>query len=941
MAIPVLSDLDLHRNQLVSARLENRASSFSSPLDGMLYFDSQGGSRRIRYVIEQTATPDDAKYQYIPRQDLTETVSGLWTFSRTTNAPFAVLSGSAKVNYLDSDMLDGNHSSVVNDANTVALRDANGRLQFSDPSADLDGVNYLFMRNYVAGILSRRAACRVVATTALAATRSSNTLTANANGSLNTAGIDGITNLAVADRILVVAQTAGQDNGIYIISSLGDAGNPWVMQRAADFDTSAEVVNGSDTVITDGTNYKGSEWLLMTADPITLNTTVLVWFQIGASTSAIAGNGLVRVGNTYHVAQSAPYTTNSLPYANSTSSLGFVSNNASANRTFLMQVSSGAPIWDSLYVGDIPTLGITKMSMNTGRLLGRTTASTGAVEEITPSATNFTFTGLALNTIQNINTGATPQFTRLGLGTAASGSAPLCLCRVGSFEIDPVSSSQLVFQRSTDNAAGTVLEVCSIFAATRLGGGQINIRGPATSDWNKRLSLAHDGTNASIFWGINGYLMFNTFVGSTIDVCKMDYNKVTFYQPVNLDNLTASQWVKTDASKNLVSVANLAIGDMQMNTGRLLGRTTAATGAIEEITPGTSLTFSALALNTIQGIRTTDTPQFARLGLGVAAGGSDPLTIGTVFSISSTGDITKLKNLAYVWPSSHVHGQLHNDGSGNLTWAALGIGDMQMSTARLLGRTTAATGAVEEITPGTSLTFSALALNTIQGIRTTDTPQFARLGLGVAAHATDPLTIGTAFKVDASNNTGCGTMTPIYRLVVSNAGAEGLEFGPGYSSGKCLIQSYNRSGAAYAELDLIGSIITFVIGASEKARIDASGNVSIVGLTASKLVATDGSKNLVSVTDTYPRKVVVVKAGSDYNDGSDYIDVTHNLGTHDVQVEVRRTKDETGATDATQQRLLCDIHAGSYANNADTNKIHLHFGNDPNDNEEFTVVITG
>jgi len=56
------------------------------------------------------------------------------------------------------------------------------------------------------------------------------------------------------------------------------------------------------------------------------------------------------------------------------------------------------------------TQGISTITMNTGRLLGRTTASTGAVEEITPNATNFTFASGALNTVQNIDTGATPRF---------------------------------------------------------------------------------------------------------------------------------------------------------------------------------------------------------------------------------------------------------------------------------------------------------------------------------------------------------------------------------------------------------------------------------------------------------------------------------------------------------------------------------------------------
>lgn len=71
------------------------------------------------------------------------------------------------------------------------------------------------------------------------------------------------------------------------------------------------------------------------------------------------------------------------------------------------------------------------------------------------------------------------------------------------------------------------------------------------------------------------------------------------------------------------------------------------------------------------------------------------------------------------------------------TGAATASG-LTMSTARLLGRTTASSGAIEEISVGTSLSLSAGSLNTIQGIQTSDTPQFLRIGLGTAATSGSP-----------------------------------------------------------------------------------------------------------------------------------------------------------------------------------------------------------
>lgn len=70
---------------------------------------------------------------------------------------------------------------------------------------------------------------------------------------------------------------------------------------------------------------------------------------------------------------------------------------------------------------------------------------------------------------------------------------------------------------------------------------------------------------------------------------------------------------------------------------------------------------------------------------------------------------------------------------GAITGAGLGL---TMSTNRVLGRSTASTGAIEEIAPSSNMSISAGVIDTIQDIQTTSTPRFARLGLGAAADAT-------------------------------------------------------------------------------------------------------------------------------------------------------------------------------------------------------------
>lgn len=116
------------------------------------------------------------------------------------------------------------------------------------------------------------------------------------NGALATAyaagqPLDGIT-LALGDRILLKNQTAGAENGPYVVT----AGTP---TRASDGDTAAEL-NAATVYVTQGTT-NADKAFTQTADNITLGTTALVWAQVGGGTSYLAGNGLALTGSTFAV----------------------------------------------------------------------------------------------------------------------------------------------------------------------------------------------------------------------------------------------------------------------------------------------------------------------------------------------------------------------------------------------------------------------------------------------------------------------------------------------------------------------------------------------------------------------------------------------------------------------------------------------------------------
>jgi hypothetical protein len=105
--------------------------------------------------------------------------------------------------------------------------------------------------------------------------------------------IDGVT-LIAGDRVLVIGQTAGAQNGIYVAAS-----GSWT--RASDADTDAEVKSGMFTFVTDGTLNSGTGWVLSTSNPITLGTTVLTFAQFSSAGQVGAGAGLTKSGQTLDI----------------------------------------------------------------------------------------------------------------------------------------------------------------------------------------------------------------------------------------------------------------------------------------------------------------------------------------------------------------------------------------------------------------------------------------------------------------------------------------------------------------------------------------------------------------------------------------------------------------------------------------------------------------
>jgi hypothetical protein len=118
-------------------------------------------------------------------------------------------------------------------------------------------------------------------------------LASTANAALTgNISIDGQTT-AAGDRILLKNQTAPAENGIWIASATA-----WA--RAADADTDTDVLNAA-VFVSQGTVNADTAWVMTTNAPITVGTTALTWAQFGAGAVYTAGTGLTLTANTFDV----------------------------------------------------------------------------------------------------------------------------------------------------------------------------------------------------------------------------------------------------------------------------------------------------------------------------------------------------------------------------------------------------------------------------------------------------------------------------------------------------------------------------------------------------------------------------------------------------------------------------------------------------------------
>jgi len=290
---------DLNTLQEIAAAIDNDANfanTVSNQLDNKVGFTDLSATGDLTYtsstgvfsVTTYKSTDFNSDFAAKTTTDLTEGANLYYTDAKVDSH----LSGGTGVAYSAGVISIGQSVSTGDDVafNSVTLGSA--------PSSDTDAATKSYVDSVAQGITTRPSA-RATTTQDLNATYSAGTLTANANGAFET---DDVTGWSIGEEVLVKDQTDATENGVYVVSTVGDASNPFVLDRADFADESAEIA-GSFVFVTEGTEFSNSGWVLVVDDAatFTLDTDDITVNQFSGAGTFTAGAGLDLTGSEFSV----------------------------------------------------------------------------------------------------------------------------------------------------------------------------------------------------------------------------------------------------------------------------------------------------------------------------------------------------------------------------------------------------------------------------------------------------------------------------------------------------------------------------------------------------------------------------------------------------------------------------------------------------------------
>jgi len=269
-----VTTLDLNKNELLNARIQNLSSAPSSPVEGQIYYNTSDH----KFYVYNGTTWQALNEEAITSLTVTAPLSSTGGKTPQISIPAATSSQDGYMSSTDKAKLDNATSSAT--ANTLIFRDSNGRAKVADPSDNSDIATKGYVDSVAQG-LDPKSSVRA-ATTAAA-------------GNITLSGlqtIDGVS-LTNGDRVLVKNQTNAAENGIYVASS-----SNWT--RASDADSWDELVSAF-VFVEEGTLNADTSWVCTVDRGGTLGSTAVTWTQFAGPGTYTAGDALQLSGTQFNV----------------------------------------------------------------------------------------------------------------------------------------------------------------------------------------------------------------------------------------------------------------------------------------------------------------------------------------------------------------------------------------------------------------------------------------------------------------------------------------------------------------------------------------------------------------------------------------------------------------------------------------------------------------
>jgi hypothetical protein len=334
MSRKFLVSIDLNKNELQNAVIQNLATAPATPLAGQVYYNTTDNQLYIyngtRWEVAGNAitsgllsarpaanTVDSGTIYYATDNYLFYYSDGS-TWQQTnafgnvvTETSYGQASGNgSSTNYARADHTHGTPALGTTTPNAIAgvtgsagiattpskedhthaftpaadLSMAGFKLtNVATPAADTDAANKGYVDSVAQGLDTKASV--------VAATTTNGTLaTAFANGQV----VDGVT-LATNDRILIKNQTDATANGIYTVNASG------APTRSADMNVGSEFPSAY-VFVEQGTVNADTGWVCTNNAPVTLGSTNITWTQFSGAGTYTANNGVVLNGSVFSFA---------------------------------------------------------------------------------------------------------------------------------------------------------------------------------------------------------------------------------------------------------------------------------------------------------------------------------------------------------------------------------------------------------------------------------------------------------------------------------------------------------------------------------------------------------------------------------------------------------------------------------------------------------------